>query len=118
LPFTFNDAEYVPAVVDVKVAMTVQLAPMARVAVGVQVPPVTEKSPGFAPVIVVPVTLIAAVPVLVSVAVCDWFDVVRELKLSEEVRDASNVAPGRSPMKLVLTIVAIGVTTGEAAPTR
>ena len=96
--------------------MIEQFAPMANVVP--QVVPVTEKSLALAPVIVVPVIFIGAVPVLVSVAVCDWLDAVRELKLSEEVSDASNVAPGLSPMKEVPTMDAMGVTTGAAAPAR
>jgi hypothetical protein len=116
LPFTFNAAKKVPAVAEVKVTVIEQFAPMANVVP--QVVPVTEKSLALAPVIVVPVIFIGAVPVLVSVAVCDWLDAVRELKLSEEVSDASNVAPGLSPMKEVPTMDAMGVTTGAAAPAR
>ena len=114
--FTFSTPENAPAVVDAKVTVIEQLAPMPNVAG--QVLPVTEKSLAFVPVIEVPVIFTPAVPVFVKVAVCAWFDVVTAAKLSEEVSDANACAPGLSAMKPVFTMFASGVTTGDAAPTR
>ncbi len=60
-----------PATVGVKVTLMVQLAPPARVAPTAGQVLVCAKSPGFAPIMVMPVPLMvtAAVPLLVSVAV-------------------------------------------------
>jgi hypothetical protein len=116
LLFTLRAAENVPAVLDVKVTVIEQLAPIARVVP--QVLPVTTKSLWLVPLVDTPVIFRAAVPVFVNVAVCGAPVDNAARKLSDGVSDPSTTAPGLSAMKPVLTWLAIGVTTGEAAPTR
>jgi hypothetical protein len=115
LLFTFNDAVNVPAELDVKVTVIVQCAPTARVAMQLLV---WVKSLWLVPLIDTLGVFMVAVPVFVKVAVCCWLPVVKALKLNVGVSDASSVAPGLSPIKPVWTAVAIGVTTGDATPTR
>jgi hypothetical protein len=115
LLFTFNDAENVPAVLEVKVTAIVQYAPTAKGAVQVLV---WLKSLGLVPPIDTVGVFRVAVPVFVKVAVCCTPVDNTVLKLSVGVSDASSVAPGLSPRNPVWTATAIGVTTGDATPTR
>jgi hypothetical protein len=115
LLFTFNDAVNVPAELDVKVTVIVQCAPTARVAMQLLV---WVKSLWLVPLIDTLGVFMVAVPVFVKVAVCCWLPVVKALKFNVGVSDASSVAPGLSPIKLAWTAAAIGVTTGDATPTR
>jgi hypothetical protein len=113
---TFNAAENVPAVEDVKVTVIVQFAPMARV--DAQVVPDTVKSAGVVPPMEVPLIFTTDEPVLVKVAVCEPPDGTSVLMLSAGLNDTNVCAPGRSPIKLALSMADIGVTTGPAIPTR
>jgi hypothetical protein len=113
---TFSAAENVPAVVDAKVTVMEQFAPMARV--DPQVLPVMLKSLWFAPVNETLLIFTGDDPVLVSVAVCAWFELVRALKFNDEVIETSVCAPGLSPTKPAFSMAEIGVITGPAIPTR